>query len=71
VDLALYDSLREAGFKVFLDHFVLPAGGEMERFPLDNSRVGASGVVGPGDAGTSKSLQGELQAMRTLRGERE
>jgi hypothetical protein len=68
--LALYDSLREAGFEVFLDQFVLPAGVELEGFLRDNLRMSASGiVVWSGDAASSGFVRGELAVMRNLRRE--
>ena len=67
--LALYDSLREADFEVFLDQFVLPAGVEIEGFLRDNLKASASGVViWSGDAATSGFVKGELAVMGTVRG---
>jgi tetratricopeptide (TPR) repeat protein len=65
--LALYDALREAGFNVFLDQFVLPAGVEIEGFLRDNLRASGSGVVvWSGDAAQSEFVRGELAVMRQL-----
>lgn len=65
--LALYDALREVGFSVFLDQFVLPAGVEIEDFLRNNLEASASGVVvWSGDAATSAFVKGELRVMRQL-----
>jgi hypothetical protein len=43
--LALYDMLRQAGYKIFLDQFVLTAGSGVLRQLSDNLARSASGVV--------------------------
>lgn len=69
--MALYDSLREAKFKVFLDQFVLPIGVEVEGFLRENLQSSASGVVvWSGDAATSEFVKGELATMRDLKRKR-
>lgn len=70
--LALYDGLREAGFHVFLDQFVLPAGMGIEGFLRDNLKASASGVVvWSGDAASSKFVESELRVMRALKQKRD
>jgi tetratricopeptide (TPR) repeat protein len=69
--LALYDSLREAHFEVFLDQFVLPVGTGIEGFLRDNLQASAGGVVvWSGDAATSKFVDAELRTMRHLKEKR-
>ncbi len=69
--MALYDSLREAKFKVFLDQFVLPIGVEIDGFLRQNLQSSASGVVvWSGDAATSQFVKGELATMRELKRKR-
>jgi TIR domain len=43
--LALYDMLRQAGYKIFLDQFVLSAGGGLLQQLSDNLSKSASGVI--------------------------
>jgi tetratricopeptide (TPR) repeat protein len=65
--LALHDALLGAGFDVFLDQFVLPAGVEIDGFLRQNLKASASGVVvWSGDAATSDFVAAELHAMRKL-----
>jgi tetratricopeptide (TPR) repeat protein len=69
--LALFDSLRELDYHVFLDQFVLPAGVEIEEFLRDNLKKSASGaLIWTGDAETSRFVKGELAVMRKLAAER-
>jgi tetratricopeptide (TPR) repeat protein len=69
--MALYDSLREAGYEVFLDQFVLPAGTKIDHFLSDNLQASASGVViWSGDAATSEFVEAELEEMRALKKDR-
>lgn len=70
--LALYDTIVQAGFEVFLDQFELVPGASLDDSLQENLQMSGAGIlVWSEDAGDSKWVQRERKAMRALTDRRE
>jgi tetratricopeptide (TPR) repeat protein len=65
--LALYDTIVQAGFEVFLDQFELVPGASLDESLQDNLQASSAGIlVWSDDAGESEWVKREHRAMRIL-----
>ena len=70
--LALYDTLVQAGFEVFLDQFALVPGASLDDSLQENLEASSAGIlVWSEEAGDSKWVKREHTAMRVLTDRRE
>lgn len=64
--LALYDTLTQAGFKVFLDQFQLVPGASLDDSLQENLQASGAGILVWSENSDSKWVQREHKAMRVL-----
>lgn len=68
--LALYDALVQAGFRVFLDQFVLVPGSSLDESLQDNLEASGAGILVWSDNSDSDWVKREHRAMRVLADQR-